>query len=80
MKKLFLLFLSLLVIVSTVPVIAQNTSPAGTIHIPIGSINALDALKTSVEDNGSFSPGLMSFGVYPGIQQIANMIVYYRTT
>ena len=47
---------------------AQDFRQKKNIHVPIGSINSLDALKTFVEDNGSFSPGLMSFGVHPAFR------------
>ncbi len=38
--------------------------PRGEIHIPIGIANTLDSLKTFVEAEGSFSPGVGSYGVY----------------
>ena len=38
--------------------------PKGKIHIPIGIPNTLDSLKTFVEREGNFSPGLGTFGVY----------------
>jgi hypothetical protein len=38
--------------------------PRGEIHIPIGIANTLDALKTFVEAEGNFSPGVGSYGVY----------------
>jgi hypothetical protein len=38
--------------------------PCGAIHIPIGLANTLDSLKTFVEAEGSFSPGVGSYGVY----------------
>jgi hypothetical protein len=38
--------------------------PRGEIHIPIGVANTLDSLKTFVEAEGNFSPGVGSYGVY----------------
>jgi hypothetical protein len=38
--------------------------PRGRIHIPIGIPNTLDTLKTFVEAEGNFSPGVGSYGVY----------------
>jgi len=38
--------------------------PRGEIHIPIGIANTLDSLKTFVEAEGVFSPGVGSYGVY----------------
>src|SRR5580698_1343033 len=38
--------------------------PCGKVHIPIGSANALDTLKTFVEAEGNFSPGFGSYGIY----------------
>jgi len=38
--------------------------PRGALHIPIGIANTLDSLKTFVEAEGSFSPGVGSYGVY----------------
>ncbi|HUT36268.1 MAG TPA: hypothetical protein VNE39_22460 [Planctomycetota bacterium] len=37
--------------------------PRGRIHIPIGIANTLDSLKTFVEPEGCFSPGVGSYGV-----------------
>ena len=42
----------------------DGLDPCGTIHIPIGIANSLDTLKTSVEAEGCFSPGVGSYGVY----------------
>jgi len=39
-------------------------NPRGKIHIPIGIANTLDTLKTFVEAEGSFSPGVGSYGIY----------------
>lgn len=36
----------------------------GEIHIPIGIANTLDTLKTFVEAEGNFSPGVGSYGIY----------------
>ena len=41
-----------------------NLDPRGESHIPIGIPNTLDALKTFVEAEGNFTPGVGSFGVY----------------
>jgi len=38
--------------------------PRGRIHIPIGIPNTLDSLKTFVEPEGCFSPGVGSYGIY----------------
>ncbi|MBM4031504.1 MAG: hypothetical protein FJ291_06915 [Planctomycetes bacterium] len=38
--------------------------PCGRIHIPIGIANTLDSLKTFVEPEGCFSPGVGSCGIY----------------
>ncbi|HYG74265.1 MAG TPA: hypothetical protein VEK08_04595 [Planctomycetota bacterium] len=38
--------------------------PRGTVHIPIGIPNTLDTLKTFVEAEGNFSPGVGSYGIY----------------
>ena len=38
--------------------------PRGRIHIPIGIANTLDTLKTFVEAEGVFSPGVGTYGVY----------------
>ncbi len=38
--------------------------PRGEIHIPIGIANTLDSLKTFVEAEGNFSPGVGSYGIY----------------
>ncbi len=39
-------------------------NPRGKIHIPIGLANSLDTLKTFVEAEGNFSPGVGSYGIY----------------
>ena len=38
--------------------------PRGRIHIPVGIANTLDSLKTFVEAEGCFSPGVGSYGIY----------------
>lgn len=38
--------------------------PRGEMHIPIGIANTLDSLKTFVEAEGNFSPGLGTYGIY----------------
>ncbi len=38
--------------------------PRGKIHIPIGIANTLDSLKTFVEAEGNFSPGVGTYGIY----------------
>ncbi len=47
---------------------ADNTAaaldPCGRIHIPIGIGNTLDSLKTFVEAEGNFSPGVGTYGIY----------------
>ena len=43
--------------------VAEDAPAPNKLHIPIGTINARDALKSFVESDGSFSPGMMSFGV-----------------
>jgi len=47
------------------PVAARGPlDPRGRIHIPIGIANTLDTLKTFVEAEGVFSPGVGTYGVY----------------
>jgi len=38
--------------------------PVGKIHIPIGVANTVDTLKTFVEAEGCFSPGVGTYGIY----------------
>jgi hypothetical protein len=38
--------------------------PRGQVHIPIGIANTLDSLKTFVEAEGNFSPGVGTYGIY----------------
>ncbi len=42
----------------------QTLDPRGEIHIPIGVANTLDSLKTFVEAEGVFSPGVGTYGIY----------------
>jgi len=50
---------------ATLPAIAAGPlDPRGKIHIPIGVANTLDTLKTFVEAEGTFSPGVGSYGIY----------------
>nr|MBC8254132.1 glycoside hydrolase family 127 protein [Ardenticatenia bacterium] len=47
--------------------LSRNTrqlDPVGKVHIPIGIPNSLDSLKTFVEAEGNFSPGIGSYGIY----------------
>jgi hypothetical protein len=41
-----------------------SLDPIGKIHIPIGVPNTVDTLKTFVEREGNFSPGVGSYGIY----------------
>jgi len=43
---------------------SNQLDPLGKVHIPIGIANSLDTLKTFVEAEGNFSPGLGSYGIY----------------
>ena len=38
--------------------------PRGKVHVPIGIADTVDTLKTFVEAEGCFSPGVGSYGVY----------------
>ncbi|MHC4325586.1 MAG: hypothetical protein ACYSUX_15070 [Planctomycetota bacterium] len=42
----------------------NQLDPRGKVHIPIGIANSLDTLKTFVEAEGNFSPGVGSYGIY----------------
>jgi hypothetical protein len=42
----------------------KQLDPRGRIHIPIGIPNTVDTLKTFVEAEGIFSPGVGSYGIY----------------
>jgi hypothetical protein len=44
--------------------IQEQLNPRGKVHIPIGIANTLDTLKTFVEAEGNFSPGVGSYGIY----------------
>jgi hypothetical protein len=44
--------------------IQEQLNPRGKVHIPIGIANTLDTLKTFVEAEGIFSPGVGSYGIY----------------
>ena len=64
-------YLSIAVIACTVAISAgalgadgAGLDPCGKIHIPIGIANSRDTLKTFVEAEGCFSPGVGSYGVY----------------
>ena len=43
---------------------ASSLDPRGRIHIPIGIPNTVDTLKTFVEAEGNFSPGVGTYGIY----------------
>lgn len=43
---------------------AAMLDPRGETHIPIGIANTLDSLKTFVEAEGIFSPGVGTYGIY----------------
>jgi len=43
---------------------SDSLDPKGTIHIPLGIANTLDSLKTFVEPEGIFSPGVGTYGIY----------------
>lgn len=42
----------------------HRLDPRGEVHIPIGIANTLDSLKTFVEAEGVFSPGVGTYGIY----------------
>jgi len=46
------------------PLQRSPLDPRGQIHIPIGIANTVDTLKTFVEPEGCFSPGLATCGIY----------------
>ncbi len=54
-----------LLAISAVPAVssAGPLDPRGEIHVPLGIPNSLDALKTFVEAEGSFSPGFATYGI-----------------
>jgi len=43
---------------------AGELDPRGEVHVPIGTANTVDSLKTFVEAEGNFSPGFATCGVY----------------
>ncbi|MFH1716768.1 MAG: hypothetical protein ABIF19_05410 [Planctomycetota bacterium] len=54
----------------------SQLDPRGRVHIPIGIANTLDTLKTFVEAEGNFSPGVGSYGVHFWIfDKAANRLV-----
>jgi hypothetical protein len=54
----------------------NQLDPRGKVHIPIGIANSLDTLKTFVEAEGNFSPGVGSYGIYLWIfDKTANRLV-----
>ncbi|MBN1818758.1 MAG: hypothetical protein JW828_15460 [Sedimentisphaerales bacterium] len=53
--------------------------PVGRVHIPIGLVNSLDTLKTFVEAEGCFSPGVGSFGIYCWIYDESEKKLYAST-
>jgi hypothetical protein len=67
-KVVIALTLLLLLTARAVAAEAKRTSgpldPRGKIHIPIGIPDTVDTLKTFVEPEGCFSPGVGSYGVY----------------
>jgi hypothetical protein len=46
------------------PARASELDPRGEIHMFIGMVNAPDSLKTCLEAEGCFSPGVGSYGIY----------------
>ena len=42
----------------------SELDPRGQTHVPIGIANTLDSLKTFVEAEGIFSPGVGTYGIY----------------
>lgn len=53
--------------------------PRGQVHLPIGIPNSVDALKTFVEAEGSFSPGFGTYGVYCWVWDDAAQRLYAPT-
>ena len=66
--RAFLLCVAALLVISRVLAadssITDSLDPRGEMHIPIGIANTLDSLKTFVEAEGDFSPGVGSYGIY----------------
>jgi hypothetical protein len=63
------LLLCLVALVWIGPVAADSGAstvldPCGEMHIPVGIANTPDSLKTFVEAEGNFSPGVGTYGVY----------------
>ena len=56
--------LAWLVLATTAWAAPGPMDPQGKVHIPIGIANDLDTLKTFVEPEGCFSPGVGSYGIY----------------
>jgi hypothetical protein len=55
--------------------VVKALSPRAEMHIPIGIANTLDSLKTFVEAEGDFSPGVGTYGIYfwlydPAVQRL----------
>ena len=50
--------------VTYAPVRKSDLDPKGEIHIFIGAIDAPDSLKTCLEAEGPFSPGVGTYGIY----------------
>ena len=59
-----LLIIILVVGLSSEPLKSGHLDPKGAVHIPIGIVDTLDTLKTFVEAEGNFSPGVGSYGIY----------------
>ena len=64
MKRFPWIVLAVLVNVAAAAAQTQPLDPRGKVHVPIGVPDTLDALKTFVEAEGCFSPGVGSYGVY----------------
>ena len=64
----FVFIVTMVILISDVIAAGGNErnqlDPLGKVHIPIGIANSLDTLKTFVEAEGNFSPGVGSYGVY----------------
>ncbi|MBN1123540.1 MAG: hypothetical protein JXA82_00935 [Sedimentisphaerales bacterium] len=57
----------------------EGLDPVGKMHIPIGLANTLDTLKTFVEAEGCFSPGVGSYGIYCWIYDESQKKLYAPT-
>ena len=73
------LIVTALALLAATPSAAGPLDPRGTIHIPIGVPNTLDPLKTFVEAEGNFSPGLGSYGIYFWVYDQADKKLYAPT-